>query len=178
MSDLKLKGDPAIQSTARKLTGLLRTEPRETLFRSVSKSLGYRVYSSLVVTPILSYAVTQSSSSALNISLGEMVVKPFTYLLFERTASHFGIGYKRNGGAQETEARSMTKAVSYRLYSSFVSSAIAFSVTHQLKYGLGMGAIELAVKPFTYYVFERAAAWYKRGYRQEEISAVSSSRRD
>lgn len=56
----------------------------------------------------------------------------------------------------ETHARSLAKAISYRCFSSLVvTSSIVYVFTGQWQLSLGIGATELIVKIFTFFLHER-----------------------
>ena len=60
----------------------------------------------------------------------------------------------------------MLKAVTYRLYQSFIiSPLIVFLLTGDWSLGLKFGLIEFLVKIPAYYVFERIWSLIGRGYR-------------
>ena len=69
---------------------------KETYGRSIVKSLAYRFYSSFVVTPIVTYMLTGNIALGFSIGVVELLVKPFTYFLFERLFSHIHWGYKND----------------------------------------------------------------------------------
>ena len=55
--------------------------------------------------------------------------------------------------------RHLAKTVSYRLVSTGVGFLIMWYVTGSIKFGAAFGFAELLLKPFIYYLHERA--WYK-----------------
>lgn len=67
---------------------------KETYFRSVLKSISYRLYSSFLVTPIIVYIITGNFLIGVAVGITEFLVKPFTYFIFERGWSHIKWGYK------------------------------------------------------------------------------------
>ena len=65
----------------------------------------------------------------------------------------------------ESNERSFAKAVSYRVYESFViSPIIVFYITHNISMSLKFGILEFIIKVPAYYVFERIWAQIKFRY--------------
>jgi uncharacterized membrane protein len=55
----------------------------------------------------------------------------------------------------DTHARSIAKAISYRLLGSAVTGLIFFVLTRQGKLSLGAGFLDMVLKIFAYFVHER-----------------------
>jgi uncharacterized membrane protein len=55
----------------------------------------------------------------------------------------------------ETQARSIAKAISYRLLGSSVTGLIFFALTGKGSLSVGAGALDMCVKIFAYFVHER-----------------------
>ena len=55
----------------------------------------------------------------------------------------------------ETRARSLAKAVSYRVFGSISTAAIAFWFIGDIKSALGVGGLDLVVKIALYFAHER-----------------------
>ncbi len=67
---------------------------------------------------------------------------------------------------KESNKRSIIKAITYRLYQSFiVTPIIAYILTGDLNFALKFGIIEFIVKIPAYYVFERTWALIPHGYK-------------
>lgn len=65
----------------------------------------------------------------------------------------------------ETNSRSLTKSILYRLYNSFlVTPLIAYTLTTNITLSLTFGIVEFIVKIFTYYLYERIFAHIDCGY--------------
>ena len=60
--------------------------------------------------------------------------------------------------------RHMLKAVSYRIYSTFITIAIASLVTGNASLAFAIGGVDSTIKLFTYYLHERI--WYYIPYGQ------------
>ncbi len=56
----------------------------------------------------------------------------------------------------ETHARSITKALSYRIFGSLATALIAYVFTHKTGTSLAIGLSDVVVKVIVYYVHERA----------------------
>lgn len=56
----------------------------------------------------------------------------------------------------ETQARSITKALSYRIFGSLATALIAYVFTHKTGTSLAIGLSDVVVKVVVYYVHERA----------------------
>lgn len=66
----------------------------------------------------------------------------------------------------ETHKRSLTKALTYRIYQSFlVSPLILYLLTRNLTLTLSFSVIESLVKIPAYYFFERIWSLIKSGYK-------------
>ncbi|MHC1597050.1 MAG: DUF2061 domain-containing protein [Methermicoccaceae archaeon] len=89
--------DNHTNSSIRRFGNMLKlTKSKETHTRSIAKSLSYRVYSSFLVTPLVSYIITHSFTVSISLGLVEFLVKPFTYFLFERVWAHIATGYEES----------------------------------------------------------------------------------
>ncbi|MCD6301227.1 MAG: DUF2061 domain-containing protein [Staphylothermus sp.] len=66
----------------------------------------------------------------------------------------------------ESNKRSLAKAITYRLYQSFIiTPIIAYLLTNNPSFALKFGIIEFAIKIPAYYVFERIWALIPHGYK-------------
>ena len=63
--------------------------------------------------------------------------------------------------------RHLLKSVSYRIYSSCITSLIAAVVTGNTSLGISIGTADFLIKIFTYYVHERI--WYKIPFGIEKV---------
>jgi uncharacterized membrane protein len=63
--------------------------------------------------------------------------------------------------------RHLLKSISYRLYSSCITSLIASVVTGDTSLGISIGTADFLIKIFTYYVHERI--WYKIPFGIEKV---------
>jgi uncharacterized membrane protein len=64
--------------------------------------------------------------------------------------------------------RHLLKAVSYRIYSSCITSLIAAFLTGDLALGLSIGTADFFIKIFTYYIHERI--WYRIPFGIEKVN--------
>jgi len=55
----------------------------------------------------------------------------------------------------ETHVRAIAKAISYRLFGSFVTFAIVFIVAREIKLAVGIGVADTVLKIFAFYFHER-----------------------
>ena len=93
-------------------------EQKEGWLRHFVKAYGYRIYTSVCVTPLIAvgtlwvrqhYSLDNSHTVLLQ-SGAEFVVKPFTYALFEYAASHVKPGYRKGAAVPpRTEAEGSGK---------------------------------------------------------------------
>ena len=68
----------------------------------------------------------------------------------------------------ESHKRSFVKALTYRLYQSFlVSPIIIYALSQDLVLAFKFGISEILVKIPTYYLFERFWAIIKQGYKED-----------
>lgn len=74
----------------------------------------------------------------------------------------------------ETQIRSLTKAVSYRVVSSLVTGGIVFGVTQRALLALSVAGFETVVKIFVYFLHERA--WSVIPYGRTEEKTVLEER--
>jgi uncharacterized membrane protein len=63
--------------------------------------------------------------------------------------------------------RHILKSITYRFYSSTITSLIATLLTGNLKIGFSIGTADFFIKIFTYYIHERI--WYKIPFGLEKI---------
>ena len=63
----------------------------------------------------------------------------------------------------ETAWRSLVKAYSYRCCGTLTTIAISYAITGQFIVSLGIGATEMIVKPFIYWLHERVWSRVKWG---------------
>ena len=56
---------------------------------------------------------------------------------------------------QDLKRRSFVKAISYRIYSSLISSVLLFMMTGSPVLSISFGAMEMMVKVLTYFLYER-----------------------
>lgn len=69
----------------------------------------------------------------------------------------------------EEHKRSIAKAVTYRLYQSFIiSPVIVYLLTGKIGLAATFGVVEFIIKIPAYYAFERAWSMVKQGYTIEE----------
>jgi len=78
---------------------------KETYWRSIVKSLAYRIYSSFIVTPLVTYFMTGNLTLGFSVGVAELLIKPFTYFVFERAFCHLRWGYKQNPKAKKNLKR-------------------------------------------------------------------------
>ena len=65
----------------------------------------------------------------------------------------------------ETAFRSLVKAYSYRCCGTVTTITISYIITGQFIISLGIGAVEMVVKPFIYWLHERVWSRVKWGRR-------------
>ena len=65
----------------------------------------------------------------------------------------------------ETAVRSLVKAYSYRCCGTVTTITISYIITGQFIISLGIGAVEMVVKPFIYWLHERVWSRVKWGRR-------------
>ena len=63
----------------------------------------------------------------------------------------------------ETAGRSLVKAYSYRCCGTLTTIVISYLITGELIISLGIGAVEMIVKPFVYWMHERLWSRIKWG---------------
>jgi uncharacterized membrane protein len=63
----------------------------------------------------------------------------------------------------ETAWRSLVKAYSYRCCGTLTTIVISYAITGQLVISLGIGAVEMIIKPFVYWMHERVWSRIKWG---------------
>lgn len=69
--------------------------------------------------------------------------------------------------AFESHKRSIAKAITYRLYQSFlISPLIIYALTQNLLLAFQFGLLEVFVKIPAYYLFERVWSMVRQGYRE------------
>ena len=56
----------------------------------------------------------------------------------------------------ETHARTIAKAISWRILASLITSVLVWKVTGECKIGISVGILDCLIKLFTYYFHERA----------------------
>ena len=66
----------------------------------------------------------------------------------------------------ETATRSLVKAYSYRCCGTVATIAISYVITGQFIVSLGIGAVEMLVKPFIYWCHERVWSHIKWGRKR------------
>jgi len=66
---------------------------KEKHYRSILKSITYRILGSFVVSPIIYYYLTKSVETTITFSFVEFFGKLVLYYVFERIWSHIDIGY-------------------------------------------------------------------------------------
>ena len=135
---------------------------RETELRSIFKTVGYRVFSSLL-TGAITYAKTGELKTAALVGGLDAFMKTGFYYVFERAATHVQMGYDEKN--KEKWWRSFAKTVLYRIGGSSVTGAAALIVTRSIDVGLTVGGWDAATKSFLYYGFERACARIPWGYK-------------
>lgn len=64
-----------------------------------------------------------------------------------------------------SKVRHLLKSITYRIYSSCITSLIALTVTQNLKIGVSIGLADFLIKIVTYYIHERV--WYRIPYGTE-----------
>ena len=63
--------------------------------------------------------------------------------------------------------RHILKSITYRFYSSFITSLIATIATGNTKLGLSIGTADFFIKLITYYIHERI--WYRIPFGKEKV---------
>ena len=77
----------------------------------------------------------------------------------------------------ETHARSLVKSISYRCFSSLiVTSSIVYLFTGQWQLSLGIGATELIVKVFTFFLHERIWTLIPYGHTEHPLVGIEIKR--
>ena len=66
----------------------------------------------------------------------------------------------------ETAVRSLVKAYSYRCCGTLTTIVISYVITGQFILSLGIGATEMVIKPFIYWLHERVWSRVKWGRKQ------------
>ena len=66
----------------------------------------------------------------------------------------------------ETAGRSLVKAYSYRCCGTLTTIVISYVITEQFIVSLGIGATEMVIKPFIYWLHERVWARVKWGRKR------------
>ena len=66
----------------------------------------------------------------------------------------------------ETAVRSLVKAYSYRCCGTITTIVISYAITGQFILSLGIGATEMVIKPFIYWLHERVWSRVKWGRKR------------
>ena len=61
----------------------------------------------------------------------------------------------------ESHARSLIKAISWRLFGTFATVLVVFLLTHQLDTSMYVGIFEMVTKIILFYLHERVWIWLK-----------------
>lgn len=80
--------------------------------------------------------------------------------MYTSVLQRFVKSWSLNNG--ETALRSLVKAYSYRCCGTLTTIIISYIITGRLIVSLGIGAIEMIVKPFVYWSHERV--WSRVGW--------------
>ncbi len=66
--------------------------------------------------------------------------------------------------------RSITKALSWRICGTFITSALVFIFTRQWELSIGIGVLDFGTKVIAYYFHERA--WLAVGWGKQELIPI------
>lgn len=97
--------------------GIISKTPKEGRGRHFAKAYAYRLYTSAWVTPLITIGTLaikdhyhlRNGQAALIQGGMELVVKPFTYALFEWGAAHIRWGYRANGASSAAQSSEISK---------------------------------------------------------------------
>lgn len=76
---------------------------------------------------------------------------------------------------RESRIRSILKALSWRIFSTFITFGIVYGITGKTEAAFAIGAIEFFIKFFTYYIHERAWQLAPRGAVRKFFSRSKSN---
>ena len=83
-------------------------------------------------------------------------MKQHTQSLLQRFVNKWALN------SHETALRSLVKAYSYRICGSLTTVIISYVITGQIVISMAIGATELVIKPFVYWMHERV--WSRVGW--------------
>lgn len=74
---------------------------------------------------------------------------------------------------KESHLRSITKAVSWRIFATLTTMFITFIITHQIAFALYVGFFEFFSKIFLFYLHERIWGWVPFGFPRNKSIEVA-----
>jgi uncharacterized membrane protein len=131
-------------------------------YRSFAKSVSWRVVGTLD-TFLLSWLLFGSLNIAAPIAATEVATKIFLYFIHERVWNLVRWGRKNE---KPTRIRSLTKAISWRIFGSVDTFLIAFFWSENVMMSIAVGSIEVITKLTLFYLHERTWALIGWGRRQ------------
>lgn len=128
-----------------------------TIKRHIFKTISWRVIASLD-TLVISYLITKSLETSVNILSFEVIVKSIFYFFHER----IWIKIKLNNSVK----RHLIKTISWRILAIIVTFVLVFLITGDLNFSYQIGLIETITKMILYFIHERL--WYFQSYGRKK----------
>jgi uncharacterized membrane protein len=141
--------------------------------RSFFKALSWRI-TGTVDTIVISFIFTGHITTAVKIGAAEVITKIALYYLHERGWNL--IYWGRKDGEKDSNARSLSKAVSWRAVGTMDTIFLSFLLTGQLTTALKIGGTEVITKIIIFYFHERIWNMVGWGRKKAEVkSAIEST---
>ena len=121
---------------------------KDSNIKSFLKSVSWRIIGT-IDTIVISYLVTGQLIMAVSIGSVEVLTKILLYYFHERVWDNF----TKNG--IDSNLKSITKSVSWRLVGTLDTMVISYFITGQLVLAVSIGSIEVISKIVLYYLHER-----------------------
>ncbi|MFT5846828.1 MAG: putative membrane protein [Psychroserpens sp.] len=127
--------------------------------RHIAKTITWRVIGTLD-TVILSWIISGSPTTGLQIGLAEVITKMLLYYFHERV--WFKINLSKDGIILESRKRHIAKTITWRFIGTLDTMILAWVISGDPLIGLKIGFAEVVTKMLLYYFHERF--WYKINY--------------
>jgi len=123
--------------------------------RHIAKAITWRMVGT-IDTIFLSWIVTGNPFTGLKIGGAELFTKTLLYYVHERLWYRFGF---KNGQKMESKKRHLLKTISYRIFGTLDTMALAWIISGNPLHGVKIGFMEVTTKMILYYLHERV--WYR-----------------
>jgi uncharacterized membrane protein len=127
--------------------------------RHIAKTITWRVIGTLD-TVILSWIISGSPTTGVQIGLAEVITKMLLYYFHERV--WFKINLSKDGIILESRKRHIAKTITWRFIGTLDTMILAWVISGDPLIGLKIGFAEVVTKMLLYYFHERF--WYKINY--------------